>query len=217
MEMFLIGLAVGLVVGGVFFGGLMLARAGSLKRAWWGLAVAQRSGTDPSLQAKIDSLFANPQALAPTSPPPPVTVSEPAKVEKRGPIIPPTPKPSGEPLQLLAILQAESKLIDFLLEDISAASDSQVGVGVREVHKLAQAALKKHLTIEPILPGEYEDRVTVPKGFNPSAIQVIGNVTGEPPFNGKLAYNGLRVKEIKLPTRPEGQDPMILMPAEVEM
>jgi hypothetical protein len=215
MEMFLIGLAVGLVVGGVFFGGLLLARAGSLNRAWWGLAVAQRTGTDPSLQAKIDNLMTNPLAQVPTSPPP--ASPEPAKVEKRGPIIPPAPKPTGEPLQLLAILQAESKLIDFLLEDISAASDSQVGLGVREVHKLAQAALKKHLTIEPILPGEYEDRVTVPKGFNPSAIQVIGNVTGEPPFNGKLAYNGLRVKEIKLPTRPEGQDPMILMPAEVEM
>jgi Domain of unknown function (DUF2760) len=215
MEMFLAGLAVGLVVGGVFFGGLMFARAGSLGRAWWGLAVAQRTGTDPSLQAKIDGLLANPSASVPASPPPAAPV--PTPVEKRGPIIPTTPKPTGEPLQLLAILQAESKLIDFLLEDISAASDSQVGVGVREVHKLAQAALKKHLTIEPILPGEYEDRVIVPMGFNPSAIQVVGNVTGEPPFNGKLAYNGLRVKEIKLPTRPEGQDPMILMPAEVEM
>jgi hypothetical protein len=216
MEMFLIGLTVGLVVGAVFFGVLLFARAGSLNRAWWGLAVAQRIGIDPSLQPKIDSLLANSPASVPHIPPPPAA-PEPAKVEKRGPIIPPAPKPTGEPLQLLAILQAESKLIDFLLEDISSASDLQVGLGVREVHKLAQAALKKHLVIEPILPGEYEDRVTVPKGFNPSAIQVIGNVTGEPPFNGKLAYNGLRVKEIKLPTRPEGQDPMILMPAEVEM
>ncbi len=213
MEMFLIGLAVGLVVGGVFFGGLLFARAGSLNRAWWGLAVAQRAGVDPSLQAKIDGVLANPQAPVLVSPPP----SPPVVVEKRGPIVAPAPKPTGEPLQLLAILQAETRLIDFLLEDLSAASDAQVGLGVREVHKKAQAVLKKHLVIEPILPGEYEDSVTVPKGYNPSSISVIGNVTGEPPFTGKLSHNGLRVKEIKLPTRPEGQDPMVLQPAEVEM
>src|SRR5687768_2476125 len=44
-------------------------------------------------------------------------------------------KLSGEPLRLLNLLQREGRLLDFLLEDISAASDDQVGAGVRELHK----------------------------------------------------------------------------------
>ena len=214
MEMFLIGLAVGLVIGGVFFGGLLFARAGSLNRAWWGLAVAQRTAADPSLQARIDSLLANPLAPVPTNPP--VVVSEPVKVEKRGPIIPPAPKPSGEPLQLLAILQKEARLLDTLFEKLDTVDAIVVKNAILRVQKDCQAVLGKYLTIEGILP-ETDEKVTVDTGFDPSAISVIGNVTGQPPFTGTLIHPGYRVKEIKLPTRPEGQDPMILMPAEVEM
>src|SRR5205807_3544888 len=57
---------------------------------------------------------------------------------------PPKPaKPSGEPLRMLALLQREGRLLDFLMEDISAAPDAQVGFGVREMHRKCQAALKK--------------------------------------------------------------------------
>ena len=53
-------------------------------------------------------------------------------------------------------------------------------------------------------------------GFDPSAIRLIGNVTGQPPFKGTLRHQGWRVKEIKLAQAPEGQDEMVLQPAEVE-
>src|SRR5262249_39552190 len=66
---------------------------------------------------------------------------------------PKPPKLSGEPLRLLNVLQRDGRLLDFLLEDISAATDEQVGAGVRELHKKAQAAIKEHLTLGPILPG----------------------------------------------------------------
>jgi hypothetical protein len=61
------------------------------------------------------------------------------------------------------------------------------------------------------------DDVTVPAGFDPSAIRLTGNVTGQPPFNGKLQHRGWRVKELKLAAPPEGQDEFVLMPAEVEL
>ena len=86
---------------------------------------------------------------------------------------PPPPEPpklSGEPLRLLALLQREGRLLDFLLEDISAATDQQIGAGVREVHKKARAVLQEHLTLEPVLPGEEEANVRVPAGFDPSAV-----------------------------------------------
>jgi hypothetical protein len=132
---------------------------------------------------------------------------------------PPPPKPpklSGEPVRLLALLR-ESRLLDFLLEDVSGAPDDTLGAGVREVHKKAQAVLKERLVLEPVLPQREEDAVTVPAGFDPSAIQVTGNVTGNPPFKGTLRHHGWRVKSYNLPPPPAGQDDLVVVPAEVEI
>jgi hypothetical protein len=118
---------------------------------------------------------------------------------------------------VLALLQAEARLLDFLLEDISGADDKQLGAGVRDVHAKASAALKKHLVIEPVLSGAEGDRVTVPPGFDPSAIRVIGNVTGQPPFTGELQHPGWKVKELRLPGVAAGQDLFVVQAAEVQV
>jgi len=131
---------------------------------------------------------------------------------------PKPPKLSGEPLRLLNLLQRdEGRLIDFVLEDITAATDEQVGAGVRQLHKVWQKVIKEHLTLEPVKPGEEGDTVEVPPGFDPSAIRLTGNVTGEPPFRGVLKHHGWRVKAYKLPAPPEGVDELVVAPAEVEL
>src|SRR5262245_29950105 len=58
---------------------------------------------------------------------------------------PPPPKPTAEPLRLIALLQKEGRLVDFLLEDVSGASDAQLGDGVREIHRKCQKLLNEHL------------------------------------------------------------------------
>jgi hypothetical protein len=130
---------------------------------------------------------------------------------------PKPPKPSAEPLRLLTLLQREGRLLDFLLEDISATTDEQIGAGVRELHRKAQAAVKEHLTLEPVLPQEEGAQVEVPPGFDPSAVRLTGNVTGQPPFRGTLQHHGWRVKGYKLHAAPEGQDEFVIQPAEVEL
>ena len=127
------------------------------------------------------------------------------------------PKPSGEPLRILALLQRDGRLLDFLLEDIQAYPDAQIGAAVRDIHRQCQAALKEHLVLEPVLPKGEGETVEVPAGFDPSAIRLTGNVTGQPPFRGTLQHHGWRVKQIKLGPPPEGQDQLVLMPAEVEL
>jgi hypothetical protein len=124
---------------------------------------------------------------------------------------------SPEPLRLLALLQREGRLLDFLLEDIAAATDDQVGAGVRELHRQAQAVIKEHLVLEPVLTKNEGETVEVPANFDPSAIRLTGNVTGQPPFRGTLQHHGWRVKNYTLPTPPEGQDQFVLAPAEVEL
>jgi hypothetical protein len=154
----------------------------------------RRTLSDPAFGDKIEGMLA-------------VTEAKPS-----GP-----PKPSGAPLRMLALLQREGRLLDFLLEDIKAYSDEQVGAAVRDIHRQCQSALNEHLVLEPVLPKEEGAPVEVPPGFNPSAIRLTGNVTGQPPFKGTLQHHGWRVREIKLAAPPEGQDEFILMPAEVEL
>jgi hypothetical protein len=192
-----IGIAIGLVIGVIAALGLAMARAGSLGKAFEGLSVAGRANQDPAFASKLQAILSGAE----------IKVLEPPK-----PV-----KPSGAPLRMLALLQAESRIVDFLMEDIQSASDEQIGQAVREIHKKAQAALKQHAVIEQVLSGNEGDNTTVEKGFDPSAIRVVGNVTGEPPFTGAIQHPGWRVKELKLATPPEGADEFVLQPAEVQI
>ncbi len=174
---------------------LALALAGGDTRR---LGVAFRASLrvlrDPEFAGKVEQLL-NPQPPKPDVP----------------------AKPSGAPLRLLALLQREGRLLDFLLEDIQVYADLQVGAAVRDIHRQCHTALKEHLVLEPVLPQSEGSPVEVPAGFDPSAIRLVGNVTGQPPFRGTLQHHGWRVKELKLAPSPEGQDEFILMPAEVEL
>ena len=216
MEIWL-GIAIGFVTSGLFVFALAYARAGNLQRAKWGLNVAGRCQHDPALEAKVNALLGDPSAPVSVSPPPPPSPVSSAPRPTVPPPPPAPPKPSGEPLRLLAMLQAESRLLDFLMEDISGAPDAAVGAGVKEIHKKAAAVLKKYLNPEPVLGGAEGERVTVQRGFDPSAVRVVGNVTGEPPYTGELQHPGWRVREVKLPAAADGQDPFVLQPAEVQI
>jgi hypothetical protein len=126
-------------------------------------------------------------------------------------------KPSGAPLRLLALLQRDGRLLDFLLEDISTYDDAQVGAAVRDIHRACRKVVDEHLTLERVLAGEEEQEVTVPGGFDPAAVRLTGNVTGQPPFRGVLRHAGWRVKAIKLAEPPAGQDEFVVAPAEVNL
>jgi hypothetical protein len=125
------------------------------------------------------------------------------------------PKPSAEPFRLLAVLQRDSRFLDFFMDDINAAADEQILAFVKKMHPECQASLKDHLVLEPVMSQTEGDTVEVPAGFDPSAIRVLGNVTGEPPFRGTLQHRGWRVREIKLAPPPAGQDEFVIQPAEV--
>ncbi len=136
---------------------------------------------------------------------------------------PPPPEPEKParidpaPVRLLTLLQREGRLVDFLLEDLAGASDQQIAAGVREIHRNCQKVLQDHLELRPVLPEKEEETVVVPAGFDPSAVQLTGNVTGQPPFRGKVQHPGWRVAALKLPKPAEGVDELVIQPAEVEM
>lgn len=129
-----------------------------------------------------------------------------------------TKAPSGPDLRVLAVLQRDGRLLDFLEEDIDAYTDAQIGAAVRDIHRGCRKSLRDYLTLEPVLPAAEEERVTVPADFDPAAIRLIGNVNGVPPFQGVLKHHGWRVKAVHLPVLPAARDDSsVLAPAEVEI
>lgn len=130
---------------------------------------------------------------------------------------PAPPRPSADAVRFLAILQGEARLFDFLMEDVSAATNEQIGSAVREIHAKSQAAIREHLTVDTIMPQSEGSSVTVPVGFDPSRIRVTGNVTGSPPFTGTLVHPGWRAKDIKLAPPAAGADVHVIQPAEVHI
>jgi hypothetical protein len=120
-------------------------------------------------------------------------------------------------LQLVALLQRDGRLLDFLSEDLSDYSDEQIGAAVRDIHRDCRATLAKYLELRPVVDQEEESLVEVPRGFDPEKIQLTGNVAGEPPFRGKLSHRGWIAAAVRLPDRPEGGDPALVAPAVVEI
>jgi len=120
-------------------------------------------------------------------------------------------------VQMLGLLQRDGRLIDFLAEDVAAYPDAQLGAAVRSIHTSCRQVLERYVKLDPVIASEEDQPVTVPAGFDPAAIKLVGNVTGEPPIHGVLRHRGWRVKEVTLPSLPQGAGRAIVAPAEVEI
>ena len=126
--------------------------------------------------------------------------------------------PTGPDLRVLAVLQRDGRLVDFLEEDIDPYTDAQIGAAVRDIHRGCRKSLHDYLTLEPIIAGAEEQSVTVPTDFDPAAVRLVGNVNGSPPFHGILKHHGWRVRSVHLPVLPVARDDSsVLSPAEVEL
>jgi hypothetical protein len=120
-------------------------------------------------------------------------------------------------LQLLALLQREGRLVDFLHEDVSSFSDEEVGGAARVVHEGCGKVLAQYVVVEPLRNETEGGPITVEPGFDPQHFRLTGDVKGEPPYLGVLAHPGWRALEVKLPQLQADHDPNIVAPAEVEL
>jgi hypothetical protein len=122
--------------------------------------------------------------------------------------------PADGAVQILSLLQRDARLVDFLMEDIGAYSDEQVGAAVRDVQAQARQSLERYLQFQPVIDG-VEGTYTKTDGVAFGGIKLIGNV----PANGKapgglLRHKGWQATKVDLPAAAPG---MILAPAEIEV
>lgn len=120
-------------------------------------------------------------------------------------------------LHFFSVLQREGRLLDFFAEDLSLYDDEQIGAAVRSIQEDCKKAVDKYLSPKPVVDGEEGDTVDIEPGFNPDAIKLTGNVTGEPPFKGTLRHRGWKAGRNEVPRLSDALDPGIIAPAEVEI
>ena len=130
---------------------------------------------------------------------------------------PRTAQPSDGALQILGILQRDSRLIDFLMEDISAYSDDQVGGAVRDLHQQCRDSLNRYLRLGPVIDGVEGSPIKLDT-TDPATVKLLGNV----PVSGKasgglLRHKGWKAEKIELPPLAPGSNSSVIAPAEIEI
>ena len=123
----------------------------------------------------------------------------------------------GEAVYTLVMLQREGRLIDFLLENIDAYSDAQVGAAARQIHAGCANVLQQCFEVVPIREESEGSRVELPDDFDPRHIRLTGRTDTEPPFAGVLRHRGWRATKVDFPRRHALLDASVICPAEIEM
>lgn len=161
------------------------------------------------------------QAVMPVAAPPEIKIVE-KVVEKL------VPQPAPEPvilreatpdaaLQLLSLLQKEARFIDFIEEELTAYSDSEIGAAARVVHEGCRKVVQEHFTVTPVRTEKESSKITLPKGFDAETVRITGNIVGQAPFTGTLVHKGWQVTDIRLPKLTQGHNASIIAAAEVEL
>ena len=119
-------------------------------------------------------------------------------------------------LQMIAILQRDSRLVDFLMEDISGYADDQIGAAVRELHDQCRDALGRYVTLTPVIDGVEGTYAKAPSK-DANVVKFVGNVPAKPPEGGTLRHKGWRAVKVDLPAIGGKQDVTIVAPAEIEI
>jgi hypothetical protein len=147
-----------------------------------------------------------------------VAVSGPAPAPVTAPpSAPATNQAEGEIAAFLALLQEKGRLVDFLMEDLTTYDDAQVGAAARVIHEGCKEVLTEYFRIIPVSVAQEGSQVTVPAGYAADEYRLIGKISGNPPFSGKLIHKGWRTDYVKLPRIAKSSGIPAIAPAEVEV
>jgi hypothetical protein len=137
-------------------------------------------------------------------------------------IQPPTPaagQAEAEVVGFFALLQEKGRLVDFLMEELTSYDDAQVGAAARVVHQGCKQVLQEYFQITAVSGAEEGSQIIVPAGYLAEEYRIIGKLSGDPPFTGKLIHKGWKTESVKLPRiiQTEGKRWSVIAPAEIEV
>jgi hypothetical protein len=124
----------------------------------------------------------------------------------------------SDALTLLAVLQREARLIDFIKEEIAAYDDAQIGAAVRDVHRDAAAVLERLFSLRPLLEQTEGSEIALPANPDASRLKLVGNLGAQTPPRGRLQHAGWQATKSDLPQfTGSAEAAKIIAPAEVEV
>jgi hypothetical protein len=172
-------------------------------------ALAWRILTNGAFAARVNALLETAPALtAPTQTPP---------VVKEKSSVPAKPARS-DAIGLLAALQREGRLIDFLKEPIDGYSDAQIGAAVRDIHRDCGAVLERQFAVRPVLEQTEGSAVSLTDKLLKGLIKLSGKVGVGTPTSGTLVHHGWQSTRCEVPVWTGDPDTAaIIAPAEVEV
>jgi hypothetical protein len=130
----------------------------------------------------------------------------------------PKPPARSDAITLLATLQREARFVDFLQESLAGYSDAQIGAVARDVHRDCSAVVKRLFALRQVSDKEEGAETEIAAGFDPTRWRLTGNVSGEPPFRGRLVHSGWEATICELPTwSGSAASARVVAPAEVEV
>lgn len=128
------------------------------------------------------------------------------------------PEDSGrsDAITLLAVLQQEARLVDFIKKPIKGYSDARIATEARKLHRDCGATLEGMFVLRPILDQKEGSSVDLSQDSDPDRIRLTGNVSHEQPTVGKLVHQGWQVTQNLIPLW-SGSDEAALVVAAAEV
>lgn len=134
------------------------------------------------------------------------------------------PKPPAKPepgrsdaVTLLATLQREARLVDFIMEPLDGYSDAQVGAAVRDVQRDSRGVLERLFQPTAVVDQEEGSQVELASGDH-DRVRRTGDGDLELATAGQLVHHGWQVAKCELPKwTGDAAARLIVAPAEVEI
>ncbi len=159
-----------------------------------------------------------PVALPSTTATAPKAPAEKPAIEKKAAEKPPAKPTRSEALTMLAAMQREARFVDLVQEPLDGYTDAQVGAAARDVLRDCYKVMQRMFELQPVSSESEGNEIDVPAGFDPGRIRLTGNVTGEPPFRGRLMHHGWQARHVQLPEwSGSAAAATVVAPAEVEL
>ena len=126
-----------------------------------------------------------------------------------------------EVITLLSLLQEKGRFLDFLMDDITAYPDEQVGAAGRVVHQGCRQVLSEYFDVAPLISQAEGETISLDNEKQASIFKFIGAQGNENyPNTGTLLHRGWKTNRVALPERflkENNADFNIIAPAELEI